>query len=414
MKILVLGGGVVGVATAYHLLKDGHEVAVIDRQPPAQGGASYGNAGLISTGHAYAWASPKALTTLLQSFIHKDPTFKMRLRPDPQLIRWGLKFLRECNDAAVRRNTLAKHQLSVYSQRVQGEMAEETGVQYHRNNGGLLYLYRTPEALESGAATKKILQEDGQKLEVVDAKRVFEIDPSLAHMQDRISGAVFSPDDESGNSRLFTEGLLEICQKKGGTFDGTTTIERIEASGDRIERVITNRGELTADAYVLCLGSWSPLLVKHLGVPLSVYPVKGYSVTIPVEGDHTPPAVGGIDEERKLAYSPLGDQVRLTTVAEFTGYDTTHTPQDFEYLLASARDLLPNAGNYDKAEQWAGLRPMTPDSLPVLGTARHRNLYFNTGHGHMGWTMACGTARLTADLVAERTPEIPVDHLKLR
>jgi D-amino-acid dehydrogenase len=188
----------------------------------------------------------------------------------------------------------------------------------------------------------------------------------------------------------------------------------LEASGDRIERVITNRGELTADAYVLCLGSWSPLLVKRLGVPLSVYPVKGYSVTIPVEDDHTPPAVGGIDEERKLAYSPLGNQVRLTTVAEFTGYDTTHTPQDFEYLLAKASDLLPNAGNYDKAEQWAGLRPMTPDSLPVLGTARHRNLYFNTGHGHMGWTMACGTARLTADLVAKRTPEIPLDHLKLR
>ena len=203
---------------------------------------------------------------------------------------------------------------------------------------------------------------------------------------------------------------------KVGRIDRMTIsiIERLEATGERIVRVITNRGERAADCYVLCLGSWSPLLVRNLGVRLHVYPVKGYSITIPVEEGHTSPAVGGIDEERKLAYSPLGDQVRLTTVAEFTGYDTQHSPQDFEYLLQSARDLLPNAGNYANAEYWVGLRPMTPDSLPVLGTARHHNLYFNTGHRHMGWTMACGTASLTADLVAGRTPELPVDHLRLR
>ena len=200
----------------------------------------------------------------------------------------------------------------------------------------------------------------------------------------------------------------------GGTFESEINIERIEDKGDQIERIITNRAERKADAYVLCLGSWSPLLVRPLGVRLSIYPVKGYSITIPVESGHTPPTIGGIDVDFKISYSTLGKQVRLTTMAEFTGYDVTHSPKDFEYLLESAKELFPNAGNYDKAECWAGLRPMTPDSLPVLDTARHSNLFFNTGHGHMGWTMACGTASLTSDLIAKRTPAIPVEHLRLR
>ena len=403
-----------GRTTAYYLLKDGHEVSVIDRQGPAMGGASYGNAGLIAPGHAYAWASPKALKTLLQSLIHKDPTFKMRLRLDPQLIGWGLKFLRECNEAAVKRNGLSKHQLCVFSQQVLGQIVKETGVQYQRNTGGVLYLFRSPETLKAGVINLQTLREDGQVLEVIDTRRVMEIDPTLAHMQDRISGAVFSPTDESGNSFLFTVNLWKVCTEMGGTFEDNTTIERIESSGDQIERVMTNRGERKADLYVLCLGSWSPLLVRPLGVRLSIYPVKGYSITLPVEDGHTPPTIGGIDEDFKIAYSNLGDKVRLTSVAEFIGYDTTHSPKDFDYLLQSAHELFPNAGNYDKAEYWAGLRPMTPDSLPILDTALHSNLYFNTGHGHMGWTMACGTARLTSDLIAKRTPEISVDQLRFR
>tara|TARA_B100000315_G_scaffold69619_1_gene63400 strand:+ start:331 stop:1575 length:1245 start_codon:yes stop_codon:yes gene_type:complete len=414
MKILVLGGGVVGVATAYHLLKEGHQVSVIDRQAPAMGGASFGNAGLIAPGHAYAWASPNALKTLLQSIIHQDPTFKMSLRPDWQLMVWGMKFLRECNSAAVKRNGLAKHRLCAFSQQVLGQMVEETGIQYNRKSGGALYLFRSQETLEAGIANLQPLIENGQKMEVLDFTRVAEIDPTLSHMKDRISGAVLSLTDESGNSLLFTKNLWKVCEKMGGTFESGINIERIEDKGDQIERIITNRGERKADAYVLCLGSWSPLLVRPLGVRLSIYPVKGYSITIPVESGHTPPTIGGIDEDFKIAYSTLGKQVRLTTMAEFTGYDETHSPKDFEYLFQSAKELFPNAGNYEKAECWAGLRPMTPDSLPVLDTARHSNLFFNTGHGHMGWTMACGTAQLTADLIAKRTPGIPVDHLRLR
>ncbi len=414
MKILVLGGGVVGVTTAYYLLKDGHQVTVIDRQAPAMGGASFGNAGLIAPGHAYAWASPKALKTLLQSIIYQDPTFKMSLRPDWQLMVWGLKFLRECNTTAVKRNGLAKHRLCTYSQHILGKIVEETGVQYCRNSGGALYLFRSPETLEAGIANLQPLIENGQKMEVLDFTRVAEIDPTLSHMKDLISGAVLSLTDESGNSLLFTKNLWKVCEKMGGNFESDISIERLEAKGNQIGRVFTNRGERTADVYVLCLGSWSPLLVRPLGVRLSVYPVKGYSITIPVESGHTPPTIGGIDEDFKIAYSPLGKQVRLTTMAEFTGYDVTHSPKDFEYLVRSAKELFPNAGNYEKTKYWSGLRPMTPDSLPVLNTAGHRNLYFNTGHGHMGWTMACGTARLTSDLIAKRTPGIPVDHLRLR
>ncbi len=415
MEILILGGGVVGVTTAYQLLKDGLQVTVLDRQPPGIGGASYGNAGLIATGHAIAWGSPKALKMWFNSLFHQHPVFRMKFQADPQFIRWGLKFLAQCTNSRAKINSLAKHRIAVYSQKILNEVAAETNIQYERNTKGLLYLYRNPEVMDSGSEHMRLLQEAGQKLEIVGKERALELIPELADSKDQIAGGVFSPTDESGDSRMFTEELMEVCRKMGGTFESGVSIERLGVSGNKINRVVTNRGVFSADGYVLCLGAWSPLLAQtSLGVRISVYPVKGYSITIPVEKGHTPPRIGGLHEEDLLGFSPMGDHFRVSSISEFCGYDLGHTPEDFEHILKTAKRLFPNAGNYDKVEFWSGLRPMTPEGTPILGTGRHSNLFYNTGHGHLGWTMSCGTARLTADLISGKTPEISIEKMGVR
>jgi len=410
-----MGGGVVGVTTAYQLLKDGHQVTVLDRHPPAIGGASYGNAGLIATGHSIAWGSPKALKIWFNSLFHKDPVFRMKFQTDPQFIRWGLKFLAQCTQSRAKINTLAKHRISDYSQKILNETTLETGVQYEQNTKGLLYIYRNSEALVAGAKQIKILQEAGQELEIVGKERALEIIPELADSLDQIAGGIFSPNDESGGSKIFTEQLMEVCRSMGGTFESGVSIEQLDASRTEIKRVVTNRGVFIADRYVLCLGAWSPLLAqKSLGVRLSVYPVKGYSITIPVEKSHTPPRTGGLHEEDLLGFSPMGDHFRVSSVSEFCGYDLGHSPEDFEHILKTAKRLFPNAGNYNKVEFWSGLRPMTPEGTPILGKGVHSNLFYNTGHGHLGWTMSCGTARITADLISDKSPEISIEKMGIR
>ena len=415
MEVIIMGGGVVGVTTAYQLLKDGHQVTVLDRHPPAIGGASYGNAGLIATGHSIAWGSPKALKIWFNSLFHKDPVFRMKFQTDPQFIRWGLKFLAQCTQSRAKINTLAKHRISDYSQKILNETTLETGVQYEQNTKGLLYIYRNSEALVAGSKQIKILQDAGQELEIVGKERALEIIPELADSLDQIAGGIFSPNDESGGSKIFTEQLMEVCRSMGGTFESGVSIEQLDASRTEIKRVVTNRGVFIADRYVLCLGAWSPLLAqKSLGVRLSVYPVKGYSITIPVEKSHTPPRTGGLHEEDLLGFSPMGDHFRVSSVSEFCGYDLGHSPEDFEHILKTAKRLFPNAGNYNKVEFWSGLRPMTPEGTPILGKGVHSNLFYNTGHGHLGWTMSCGTARITADLIADKSPEISIVKMHIR
>ena len=415
MEVIIMGGGVVGVTTAYQLLKDGHQVTVLDRHPPAIGGASYGNAGLIATGHSIAWGSPKALKIWFNSLFHKDPVFRMKFQTDPQFIRWGLKFLAQCTQSRAKINTLAKHRISDYSQKILNETTLETGVQYEQNTKGLLYIYRNSEALVAGSKQIKILQDAGQELEIVGKERALEIIPELADSLDQIAGGIFSPNDESGGSKIFTEQLMEVCRSMGGTFESGVSIEQLDASRTEIKRVVTNRGVFIADRYVLCLGAWSPLLAqKSLGVRLSVYPVKGYSITIPVEKSHTPPRTGGLHEEDLLGFSTMGDHFRVSSVSEFCGYDLGHSPEDFEHILKTAKRLFPNAGNYNKVEFWSGLRPMTPEGTPILGKGVHSNLFYNTGHGHLGWTMSCGTARITADLIADKSPEISIVKMNIR
>ena len=414
MKILVLGSGVAGVTAAWRLLRDGHEVSVVDRQPAAAEEASFANAGLVAPGHSFAWASPKVPKILLTSLWRNDQAFRFRLTPDPRMWAWSLKFLRQCTAERARVNTLRKHALCLYSQRLFHDLVKETGVEYDGRTGGLLYMYRTAETMARGIANMRILADDGQEQEIVDPDRIAEIDPALSAARDKIAGGVYCPTDESGDARMFSVNLARMCQAKGAEFHFDTPVEAIVADGDRIERVVTGQGDMRADMYVLSLGCHSPHAVRSIGVNLPIYPVKGYSVTLPVGPEKIAPDIGGVDEDNLVAYCRMGDRMRITATAEFAGYSTSHRPSDFVKMLSSAKDLFPNGGDYDRLEYWAGLRPMTPEGTPILGFGRHRNLCYNTGHGHMGWTMACGAAAIVADLIGDRTPELPLDGMTLR
>jgi len=406
MRILIMGGGVVGVTTAYQLLRDGHEVVLLERQDAVARETSWGNAGMIAPGHSFVWSSPRAPWILLKSLFRKDQALRFRFSTDPRLYSWSLKFLAECTDAKARRNTLRKHQLAMYSQRVLHEVIAAEPLEYDRNARGVLYFYRDQSALEAGVAHMQILADDGQEIHVLDRAQVAELEPAL---QGSIAGGIYCPTDETGDSHKFTRALAECCVTMGADLQTGTTIDAIETAGDAVTSVRTDGRTFKADGYVMALGSYSPKLARTIGVDLPIYPVKGYSLTIPVGNHQAPPTIGSIDEANLVAISRFGDRVRVTATAEFAGYDTSHKPADFDFMKSVAQQLYPDGADYHRAEMWAGLRPMTPDNLPVLGRRRHRNLWFNTGHGHIGWTMSHGTARITADLIGGRTPAIPLD-----
>jgi len=413
MHVVVLGAGVVGVTTAWQLLEDGHEVTVIDRQAEAARETSFANAGHVAVGHALSWANPRALKTLARSLFQGDQPLRFRFHADLAFWRWSLAFLRQCTEARARHNSRIKHRLCGYAQQALQQVVADTGVEYDGSRVGILYLYRTAQTLERGVATLRILADAGQEMEVVDRERAAEIDPALAPTKERIAGAIYCATDESGDCARFSRELAARCAGRGARFLHGASIEGVDAVGDTVTRVRTDHGDVQGDRYVLALGSYSPRLAG-LGERLPVYPIKGYSLTLPIDGANNPPTVGGIDEDTLSAYVRLGDRLRATSIAEFAGYDTSHRPADFAHILRSLRELLPNAADYGRPQYWACLRPMTPAGTPILGRGRYHNLLYNTGHGHMGWTMACGTARITADLIGGRAPELPLDGLTLR
>jgi D-amino-acid dehydrogenase len=406
MKVLVLGGGIVGVASAYFLAKDGHEVAVVEAKDGVGQEASAANAGMIAPGHSFSWASPTAPGQLVRSLLGQETAIRVRLGLDPSLYTWGLRFLRECAADRARRNTLVKLRLCQYSQRIMTELVRAEDLQYHAVTRGVLYVYRDAAELERGARKMALLGEHGQRQAVLDAAGVARVEPVFTPVQHKIAGAVHDLGDTSGDSRLFTERLGRLCQERlGVSLRLETRITRLRAEGDRITGVETDRGLLTADAYVLALGADAPLVARTAGIRLGIYPAKGYSSTFPVRAGGLAPTVPGVDEQWLVGWSRQGDRLRLTSTAEFAGYDRGWTPRDFNNILRFARDVFPDAVDYERGEYRACLRPMTPDGPPLLGRGRHRNLFFNAGHGHMGWTMAFGTARIVTDLVAGRRPE---------
>jgi len=414
VKTLVLGGGVVGVTTAYFLAKAGHEVTVIEEKDGVGLEASSGNAGIIAPGHAFAWASPAAPRMLWESLRGGETAIRVRLGSDPRLYAWGARFLRECAPGRSRRNTLVKLRLCQYSQAVLGEVVRAEGIEYHAIEKGALYLHRDPAGLEAGVKKMALLAEHGQRQEILSGAELARLDPVFAPVAHKIAGAVRDLGDSSGDSRLFVESLARRCQDMGTVVRLGVRVAALQASGDRVDAVLTSHGVLTADSYVLALGVGSPAVARTAGVGLPIYPAKGYSSTFPLRANGLAPTIPGVDERWLVGWSRLGDRLRLTSTAEFVGYDWGWTPRDFGNIRSLARDLFPDAADYDRGQYRACLRPMTPDGPPILGLGRHRNLFLNCGHGHLGWTMACGTARIVADLMTGRMPELDLDGLTLR
>lgn len=413
MTVAVLGAGVLGVTTAYYLAKAGEAVTVIDRQPRVAAETSFANAGLVAPGHSYAWASPRAPMILLKSLWRNDTALRYRLRLDPAMWSWSLRFLANCTAAANRRNTLVKLELCKYSREELVALRAAEGLRYDEVVKGSIYLYRDPHHYETGKQTTVLITDHGYPMEAIDMDRVVAIEPALARSRDRFAGAIFVPQDESGDCRLFTERLGEVCKKLGVNFRYGTTVQGFEAAGDKVTAAKTDRGRVVADRFVLALGSYSPLPARSIGLKLPIFPVKGYSMTVPVKNPAEAPTVGLIDEGYLVAFSRMGDRLRMTATADFAGYDTSYSAREFETMLKVARELFPDGADYERQSPWACLRPMTPDGPPIMGATRYRNLFMNTGHGHIGWTMACGSARMVADLMLGRKPALGFEGLTL-
>jgi D-amino-acid dehydrogenase len=408
---VVLGGGVVGVTTAYQLQRDGHEVVLLERNPEVASGASWGNAGMIAPGHSFVWSSPRAPIILAKSLMLKDQALRFRLSADPRLYAWTWGFLKECTAAKARRNTLLKHRLAAYSQKVLDEVVADEAIDYDRNTRGILYFYRDQKALDSGVEHMKLLESDGQAIKVLTRDQVIALEPGLAHAGEKIAGAILCPTDETGDCAKFTRALAARIVERGGAIVTGATVEELTSDGDKVTHASTDRGLFSGDAYVLALGAESPILARKLGLRLPIYPIKGYSLTIPIGAAKSPPTIACLDEHNLVAISRFGDRLRITATAEFAGYDASHKPPDFAFMKRVTQELFPDGAEYDRAQMWAGLRPMTPTNLPLVGRRRFKNLILNCGHGHIGWTMSHGSARIAADLIAGRAPAIPLDGL---
>jgi len=415
VKAVVIGAGVVGVTTAYYLSKYGHEVTVLEKENEVATLASAGNAGLIAPGHSFAWASPTAPRELLRSLTAEDTALRVNPLKAPGMAVWGLKFLRECTAERAVKNTLVKLRLAQYSQKMLNEIAETEKIDYNDIHDGVLYLYRDPRRFEAGIKKMKLVQDQGQKQDVLDPDGVAEAEPALAPVKHKLAGAIYAVTDSSGDGVKFSKELQKVCEKMGARFEFGTGVRKLVANGTKIQGVVTEQGHpVTGDVYVLSAGVQSTPIARTVGVNLPIAPAKGYSATFPVkDGGKRVPRIGGVDEELLVAWCRMGDRMRMTSSAEFTGYETTWKERDFRIIKRLARDLLPEAADYDRGTYRACNRPMTPDGPPILGTARHDNLFINSGHGHMGFTMACGSSRLVADLVDGRKPEISLEGITL-
>ena len=413
MKTVVIGGGVVGVTTAWYLARDGHEVTVIERLDHPAGESSFNNAGMIAPGHSFAWASPRVPKVLLQSLWRDDTAFRFSLSLDPDFYGWGLKFLRECRTDRARANTLVKHDLCRYSQGKLNDIVDQTGIEFHRESGGLLFFYRDPVHFEQGRKNMQLLADNGQHFDFLDAAETIAVEPALATIEEDLAGAVHATTDETGDCHAFTCALVDHCREMGVEFAFGTTATRMVMRGAKLAAVETDKGAITGDRYVLALGAYAAPLARTAGLKLPVYPVKGYSVTFPIIDAGKAPKVGGVDEGMLIAYAPMGDRLRMTATAHFAGYDTRSTEKDCANMLKVARELFPDSIDHDAVEFRACLRPMTPDGPPVLGASGVENLWLNAGQGHMGWTMAAGCSRIVTDMMEGRTPNRDTKAMEL-
>lgn len=411
MKVLVLGAGLIGTTTAWYLAERGHEVTVVDRREGPGLETSFANGGQISVCHAEPWANPQAPAQIMQWLARDDAPLLFRLRLDPRQWTWGANFLLECLPSRARRNMAAIVKLALYSRACLQALRAQTGIHYDELTLGILHYYTQPAVFAAATRAAAAMREYGLDREVKSVEEAIAIEPALAPARGRIVGATYTPSDESGDAYLFTVRLAEAARSHGVVFRPNTAIERVAREGGRVTGVVARDGmggeaTLVADAYVLALGSFSPLAARGLGLDLPVYPAKGYSASVAIADPARAPRVSLTDDEAKIVVSRLGERLRIAGTAELSGYSTELNPIRCEALIRRMREMFPGAGDYDHAQFWAGLRPATPSNVPIVGRTRYPNLFVNTGHGTLGWTLACGSGRALADIMSGRTPEV--------
>lgn len=411
MKAIVLGAGVTGITSAWFLKKNGFDVTVIDRQPAAGMETSFANGGQISVSHAEPWANPGAPKKVLKWLMKEDAPLLFRLRADARQWRWGMQFLRECTSEKTRHNIIQILNLGTYSRDTLQALRAETGIEYNCLTKGILHFYTNQQEFEDALEPAKLMREFGCDRQVIDANEAVRLEPALAHVKNQIAGATYTSADESGDAHVFTQNLARMCANQGVEFLYDTQIVGLEAAGGAISgvRVRGANGQtqvLKADKYLLCMGSYSPLLVKDLGVDLLIYPAKGYSATLQIVDPSKAPTVSLTDDEYKLVFSRLGDKLRIAGTAELNGYSTDLNDVRCKAITRRVMDLFPGVANPDEAVYWTGLRPATPSNVPYIGLSKISNLFLNTGHGTLGWTHSCGSGRAIADIMVGKQPEV--------
>ncbi|MCE4538699.1 D-amino acid dehydrogenase [Pelomonas sp. P7] len=417
MKIVVLGAGIIGIATAWYLLDEGHEVIVIDRQADAALETSFANGAQISVSFCEPWANADAPFKVAKWLLRDDSPLLFRPRLDPNQWRWGLAFLMQCTNAAFERNVEQLVQLGRYSHASLKELVARTGIEYDRLERGILHFFSSQADFDAGASGAEIMRRHGVDRRVLSREEVLKVEPALAAFGSRIAGGTFTPSDESGDARVFTQKLAQLCAARGAQFLYEHDILGLQRSGDGIEAVQLadvrsgERKSLKADAFVAAMGSYTPALVRPLGESLNIYPAKGYSATLRLKRPEAASVVSLLDDSRKIAISRLGDHVRIAGTAELSGFDTSlDTPTAQVRCAALVRryeELFPGVADTTEPNYWTGLRPSTPTNIPYIGrSTRARNLWLNAGHGTLGWTHGAGSGRAMAELIAGRRPDM--------
>lgn len=410
MKVAVLGSGIIGVSTAWWLSQSGHDVVVIDRRAGPAQETSLANGGQISVSYAEPWANPQAPLKLLKWLVRDDAPLLFRPQLDWRQWMWGLAFLRECLPSRLAPNIRAMVRMAEYSRATLRGMRAQMGIQYEHLERGILNFYRDPHEFEASQQAAGLMRDFGVERRVIGPDEVIAIEPALAPHRGTIVGGDYTPEDESGDVHLFTAALAQHCEAAGVEFRFNTQATRLESVGGSVQAVELigpdgRYSRLTADAYVVAMGSYTPILVRPLGVPCNVYPAKGYSATFPVLAPERAPTVSLTDSSHKVVFSRLGNRLRMAGTAELAGYDRSLNAARCDAMLRLARELFPDALDFEGVNYWAGLRPSTPSNVPLIGQTRIPNLYLNTGHGTLGWTMGAGSGRALADLLSGRRPE---------
>ena len=417
MRVAVIGGGVIGITTAWYLARAGHQVTVLERAPAMADETSHANGGLLHASHAEPWNSPGVFRDLLRWIGRENSPLLLRPRALPGLLRWGIGFLRYSHQHHHIRSLRVNAELAVHSLENLRELRAETGLEYDGRQDGIIKVFTDTAAFEAAATASTVMEEAGVPFRVLDADQTATLDPAYGEVRDRLAGAIYYPEDESGDACLFTRRLAVLARDHHGVeLVNDCTVQGWHREGERIRAVRTSQGDVSADAWVLAAGSYTPLLARELGLRVPIYPVKGYSVTVRAPEWHGAPRIPMIDDERKVVLSVLGDRIRMAGTAEFAGYDLALRPARCDNVLENILATFPGLRDHvapETRDDWCGLRPMSMDGPPIVGETPVPNLYLNSGPGHLGWTFACGVSRLLAQQISGEDPSVDMGPLAL-